>query len=139
MFSIGIILILILFVGLVLFLTGVSDIYHITQRYPWYFANQWYCADIDMTLEFVTDSERNLQGYPKGEMQFNGMRYDVGIGFHRGSRGVSLLTDANKDGIGEYIIEGTWRYDRANFVICVEEDYLFGGLYEELVFVPCYN
>ena len=130
--------ILIIFCTLAPFLfMGNYDLCHTFRRYPWYRANQWYCADIDMTLEYITDTDRNLIERLPSILRVIGQLYQVEVGFYYGGAGVSFLTDENEDDIGESILEGEWKYRRGNLVIQILEESIFDGQYAELVFVPC--
>ena len=130
--------ILVIFFTLVPFLfLGNYDLSHTFRRYPWYHADQWYCAEIDMTIEYVTDHNRNLVDRLPSILRVNGKTYDVEVCFYYGGGGLSFLIDENKDNIAESILEGDWKYRRGNLVIQIREESIFDGQYAELVFVPC--
>lgn len=113
---------------------GCYDPYLSFNRYPWYLSEEWYCAEIDMTIFFSFDEKGDLMPAEPCQLTIGDIVYDVNVGFQHNAIGFSV--DENKDGIYEIVLDGTWMYRDGNLVVQIYEERIFSGQYSELIFVP---
>lgn len=103
-------------------------------QYPGYRANSWYCAEIDMIIEYELDQNGDLTGRSFGTLPLDDQVLNISVGFQKSA--IGFLYDEDGDGGSEQILKGTWTYKDGNMVITVIDDTIFGGQYPELVFTP---
>jgi len=123
----------ILLFSYVVFMSG-CDTYRAIKNYPWYQSSTWYCEEIDMAFTFLTDTNGDLIESPPCQLSIHNQIYSITVNFH--SNSVSFLSEADMNNTVSGLLEGVWRYDNKKLIISVLEDNLFGGEYEELVFIP---
>lgn len=116
-----------LIVAVVIFFI-VSCIGCFRREYPDTIAEYWYCDEIDFTLNVTTKSS---------ELVWKDMQYEVAIGFTSG-RGYEVFIENGDDMVhqDEVLFGGSWSYKWGKLVLKISDDWLFGGVYKELVFEP---
>ena len=119
---------------LLLMLSGCYDLYATTKRYPWYRATRWYCEEIDMTIEFPVNEDNELTDSPVGYFEYDGQAHNCFIIIKVGN--MEIICKNCEIAFYERLLTGTWSYDRNKFVFHIMDDYVFGGQYTELVFIP---
>jgi hypothetical protein len=87
-----------------------------------------------MGFSFLTDANGELIESPSCQLSIHNQTYSVTVSFH--SNSVSFLSEPDINNTVSGLLEGIWRYDNQTLIITVLEDHLFGGVYEQLVFVP---
>lgn len=116
------------------------DRYYAAKKYPWFKAEEWYCAEIDMTIRYVLDEDGELVDCPASQLEWNGQVYDVVVGLQSSWINFSILTEESaKTKILSHdasILDGTWAYRDGNLVITDFDEPFWEGKYSELVFVP---
>lgn len=97
------------------------------SRYPNDRADQWYCQELDFTL--------NVDGRTS-ELIWNGEIYTVGFASQAGYYLVVLENGQDILGEEDVLFEGRWSFSGKKLVLKISEDNLFDGAYKKLVFVP---
>ena len=124
----------ILVASLMLMLSGCYDLYATMKRYPWYRATKWYCEEIDMTIEFSVNEENELTETAAGYLEYDGYFHNCFVIFHASN--MQILCKNCEIAFYDELLDGTWSYDRKNLVFYIMDDYIFGGQYTELSFIP---
>ena len=106
------------------------------RSFPWHLAEEWYCAEIGMTLEFVMHEDGYLVDNPISVLTVGEELYEIDPAFY-GTNLITFLVDENGDNIRESVLLGSWNYRFGSLVIRIRQESIFDGLYKELVFVPC--
>lgn len=117
--------ILALFLILMLSLSGCDPF---VGKYPCDSEATWVCHDPKIVLEY-TYVGGHL--YRKEVIEYNGEEIFIEAGY-RGGYFYALPRNSNY--YSDRLLTGEWKYVDGNLVIEVEEDYLFGWRYPELVF-----
>jgi len=101
---------------------------------PWLQAQNWYCEEINMTIQFDVDEKGNLTDKSIGRLIVNDEVFEVAIGTRKSV--IGFLADENHDGFWDLVLDGSWKYDQGILVIQIAQESIFGGKYTELEFVP---
>ena len=89
------------------------------------------CSDPKIVLEYTYFGR---QFYCKEVIEYNGKELPISISYGRPA--VTIYPDTSKsyDDYSDRLLTGEWKYVDGNLVIEIDEDYLFGWRYPELVF-----
>lgn len=123
-------------VVLILTSTGCVDGNYLTGKYPYQKADYWYCEEIDFSFFYEHHEDGRLES---GIYSLNkdGEILTVWIAFTIDNWHIQLYREDGADvSLDDILMSGTWYYKNENLVLIIEKDNLFGGAYEELVFVP---
>lgn len=102
-----------------------------TIKYPWEKASHWVCEDPYFTLSYSKDPWGSL--VCEEVLIWNGKEIPVEVGMLHHMYDVSP-TDSNH--YDDRLLTGTWKYRKGNLILRIEEDFIFGNRYEELIFKP---
>lgn len=125
-----------LVVVLIFSCAGCFDGNYLTKKYPYQKADYWYCEEIDFSFFYVHHEEGWVE---PGIYSLNkdGETLSVCIDFVMNNWDIQLYRENAADAtLEDRLMSGTWHYQKDNLVLTIEMDNLFGGAYEELVFVP---
>ena len=104
------------------------------KPYPWYRAECWYCAEIDMNICFSYDDHEKRLGMDTTQLSIGNNVLNVGIAFNDDA--IGFLVDEDMDGVYSRVLDGIWIYRDRNMVVQINNESIFDGKYTELVFVP---
>ena len=119
-------ILIILLAILLLWQRGISS-----RNYPFYIASSWQCEDPSFSIQYFRDENGVLNSYQ--ELEWNDLKIPVKL--------CLLMRDfdvypADSSAYEDRLFSGTWRYRKGVLILFIEEDFLFGNQYAELVFTP---
>ena len=98
-------------------------------EYPSKRASDWVCEDPHFEIHFG-------DGADEDHLVWEGEKIPVITGLRANGFNVFLKTDPQQPLDKCVLLRGTWKYEKGNMVVRIEEDNIFDGAYTELVFVP---
>lgn len=105
----------------------------VAGKYPYSSDAKWVCADPEFVLEYSHNSMGQL--VQTEYLEYGGKTYVVSTDYRAHQYWVFPYNyDGHPQGYDEQLFSGTWKYVKGDLVFEIEEDYVFGGLYSELVF-----
>lgn len=125
----------IIFAIMLLITLGGCDGFGMLHRYPWYKFETWYCSEIRMRIEFVVDEKGDLSEAPVGYIEYEDYTQSCLLSFQGSTIWFCLEPDGQN--VSEPLLVGSWKIQKDNLVITIDDDQLFEGRYSELLFAPC--
>lgn len=119
----------------VLFCSVGCDGYTAAKKYPYYKADYWYCEELDFAFyyEYYEDGRMKYITYP---LQWEANSLNVSVYFIVGNWYMEVDNGDDIPQLEDQILSGTWTYKRGNLILKITEDKIFGGQFQELVFIP---
>ena len=87
--------------------------------------------DPSFLMRYSTDEDGVL--IQSEQMVLNGITYYVDVCF---SRNTYCVYPEGETKYSERLFSGTWEYRNNNLILVIEEDFIFEGKYNEILFVP---
>lgn len=102
-----------------------------SRNYPFHVASMWQCDDPHFSIVYSREENGILTSYE--ELEWNNETMQVEICFLMRDYDVYPATSSAYE---DRLFSGTWKYRHGDFVLLIEEDFLFNNTYSELVFSP---
>ena len=102
-----------------------------SRNYPFYVASRWQCNDPNFTLSYENENNDLFTSYEV--LEWENELIKVNICFLMWEYEVFPVGSSD---YSNRLFSGTWKYRNGDFVLTVEEDFIFNNKYHELVFSP---
>lgn len=106
----------------------------INRSYPYFIAPNWHCGEPSFTLSYSTEGHRLISS--DEILEWNGVVMPVDVEFLMTAYCVYPDTSASYQDYDDRLFSGTWKYRNGNFILIIEEDFIFDHQFSELVFSP---
>lgn len=99
-----------------------------TLQYPWEITSEWVCEEPDFTLSYMCSSHGLITDEA---LIYQGEVLPVWICF--GKDDFTVYPKYSND-YADRFLTGTWKIRSGSLILKIDEDFIFGGQYQELIF-----
>lgn len=102
-----------------------------SRNYPYHVASAWQCNNPHFSITYSREENGTLTSYE--ELEWNNKTMKVSLCFLM--KEYYVYRAASSD-YHDRLFSGTWKYRNGDLILILDEDFLFGNQYRELVFSP---